>query len=119
VKSARQDEIRRYLILSALRDNDGPMSMSQICVKVRLLREKMNRPFTESELKPMGRGKNEPSWINAVRQASRRMLTDKRIRRARGPLVGWAITEKGLEWLEGTAWIGDSLVQGESIDQIA
>lgn len=93
------------------------MLMSQVYVQVRLLREKMNIPFTERELKPVGRTKNEPTWINEIRQASRRMLTDKQIRRTRASFVGWEITQKGLEWLERSAWIGDSIAEGESIDQ--
>jgi hypothetical protein len=76
----------------------------------------MNRPFTESDLKPVGRGKKEPTWINEVRQASRRMLIHKRIRRARGSLVGWAITEKGLEWLEASAWLVASIVEDGPIE---
>jgi hypothetical protein len=91
------------------------MLMSQVYEQVRFLREKMNIPFIERELKPVGRAKDEPTWINEIRQASRRMVTDKRIRRRRASFVGWEITEKGLEWLERSTWIGDSIVQGESM----
>jgi hypothetical protein len=64
----------------------------------------------------VGRGEKEPAWINEVRQATRRMLTDKRIRRARGPLVGWAITEKGLESLEASAWLVASIVEDDPLE---
>jgi hypothetical protein len=92
------------------------MLMSQVYVKLHLLREKMNHPFTERELKPAGHMKKEPTWTIEIRQATRRMITDKRVRRTRSPF-GWEITQKGLEWLEGSAWIGASIAEGESIDQ--
>jgi hypothetical protein len=44
------------------------------------------------------------------------MLIHKRIRRARGSLVGWAITEKGLEWLEASAWVVASIVEDGTIE---
>jgi hypothetical protein len=44
------------------------------------------------------------------------MLTDKRIRRARGPLVGWAITEKGPESLEASAWLVASIVEDDPLE---
>src|SRR5580658_543951 len=116
MKAPTQDEVRCYLILSVLRDNGGPMLMSQIYVKVRLLREKMNCPLTERELKLVGRAEKEPIWIIEIRRASRRMARDKRTRRTRSPF-GWGITQKGLEWLEASARLVASIVEGEPIDQ--
>jgi hypothetical protein len=94
-----QDEFRRYLILSVLRANRGPMLMSQICAEVHLLRERMNNPLSDRELKLMGHAKKLPKWTIEIRQACRRMVVDKRVRRTRSPF-GWEITWRGLEWLD-------------------
>jgi hypothetical protein len=116
MKTPPQDEVLRYLILSVLRDNRGPMLMSEVYVKVRLLRENLNHPFTERELKPVGHTRKEPTWTNDIRQACRPMVTDKRIRRTRGSFVGWEITQKGLEWLEASAWLVASIVEDDPIE---
>jgi hypothetical protein len=108
MKAPPQDEVRRYLILSALRDNPGPMLMSEVYVKVRLLREKMNRPFTERELKPVGHMKKEPAWNIEIRQDMRRMITERLAKRMRSPF-GCEITRSGLEWLESQAAIATRL----------
>ena len=76
------------------------MLMSQICAEVRVLREKMN--FHRARVEAGGAIKKEPTWTNEIRQACRAMVVDKRMRRTRGSLVGWQITQKGREWLENT-----------------
>jgi hypothetical protein len=95
-------EARRceYWILWALRDNGGSKLTSQVYLKVREMREKMNDPLTPEEVKPVGKSQKEPKWMNDIRQASRALVDDKRMRRASHGV--WEITEKGLKWLEAS-----------------
>jgi hypothetical protein len=111
MKSPRQDERRRYLILLALRDNGGPMLLSQVYLKVRDLREKMNDPLSARELKPVGRTRKEPTYINEIRHASRLMVDDGRMTRRRHGW--WEITENGREWLETSTWLVSSIVEDD------
>jgi hypothetical protein len=92
------------------------MLMSQVYPKVLLLREKMKVPLTARELKPVGRTKKEPTWTIEIRQASRRMVIDKLIRRTKSPF-GWEITGKGLKWIGASAWLVSSINEDDPTDQ--
>lgn len=115
MKTPPQDEVRRYLILSALRDNRGPMLVSQVYLRVRALREKMGEPLTTRELKPTRKTKRELTWINETRQASRLMVDDGRMRRSGHGL--WEITGKGIKWLEASTWLVSKIVAADSVDE--
>ena len=91
------------------------MRTSQVYLKVRQLREKMNDPLTLAELELVGKSKKEPKWINDIRQASRPLVDDKRMQKV-GHGV-WKFTEKGLKWLEHSGWLVDPIDDLDDSDE--